>query len=64
MKQAKLLPLRSAAKVLGIKPENLRREADSGNVPHTKIGDDYLFSLTALEKTLLVRAEGKVADAR
>ena len=55
--EAKLLPLKSAARVLGVKPDNLRREADAGRVPFTTCGDEYLFALAALEATLLARAE-------
>jgi hypothetical protein len=54
-----LLPLKAAARVLGVKPESLRSEADASRVPFTKVGDEYLFALEALEKTLLARARGK-----
>lgn len=61
--QAKLLPLKSAARVLGVKPESLQREADAGRVPFTKVGDEYLFALLALETALLERAQGKAEVA-
>jgi hypothetical protein len=51
--------LKSAARVLGVKPANLQSEADAGRVPFTKVGDEYLFALAALEETLLARAQGK-----
>lgn len=54
---ANLFPLRSAARILGVKPASLQSEADAGRVPFTKCGDEYLFSIKALEKTLLERAE-------
>jgi hypothetical protein len=50
-----LLPLKAAARAIGVRPENLRAEADAGKVPHTKLGDDYLFGLKALETSLLAR---------
>lgn len=46
--------------MLGVKPENLRSEADAGRVPFTKVGDEYLFALMALEQALLARAKGEV----
>ncbi len=58
----KLLSLRTAARAIGVRPENLRAEADAGNVPHIRLGDDYLFVLKSLETTLLSRVvSGKAA---
>lgn len=56
-----LLPLKSAARALGVKPESLKAEADAGRVPFTKLGDEYVFALQALERSLERRAAGKVA---
>lgn len=68
MDSAKLLPLRTAARALGIQQKSLKAEADAGRVPHIRVGDDYLFSLAATEAVLLARAaqtkEGTVAHAR
>jgi hypothetical protein len=52
-----LLPLKAAARVLGVRPDSLRSEADAGRVPFTKIGDEYLFLLSALEAVLVQRAK-------
>jgi hypothetical protein len=57
-----LLPLKAVAKALGIRPENVRAEADAGRLPHTKLGDDYLFSLPDVESALLKRARGKAVS--
>lgn len=50
-----ILPLKLAAKVLGVRPENLQIEADAGRLPFTKIGDEYLFLLTELEAAIARR---------
>jgi hypothetical protein len=62
----KLLPLKTAARAIGVRPENLRAEADAGKVPHIRLGDDYLFALDSLESSLLSRVMiGKaVVDVR
>lgn len=59
-----LLPLKRAARVLGIKSASLQADADAGRVPFTKIGDEYLFVLSALEAALTERAQGKAPVVR
>jgi excisionase family DNA binding protein len=51
-----LLPVKGIARVFGLKPENIRAEADAGKLPHTRVGDEYLFNLAAVEAALLERA--------
>ena len=60
----KLLPLKAAARAIGVRAESLRAEADAGNVPHIRLGADYLFALKSLESALLSRvaSSGKGAD--
>jgi hypothetical protein len=47
-----ILNLRCAARVLGVRPENLKREAEAGRVPCARLGDEFVFSLSHLERTL------------
>lgn len=57
------LPLRAAARAIGIKPTDLRADADAGRVPFTKIGDEYIFELAALERAIAKRI-GEQGGAR
>jgi len=59
-----LLPLRAAARVIGVKPESLQAEADAGRLPFTKIGQEYMFLLDALESAIAERANRGRAVAR
>ena len=53
--QETLLPLRTAARLTGLKPENLRAEVESGNLPSVKVGDQYLYPLETIRAALLAR---------
>ncbi len=50
-----LLPLRTAAKLTGLKPENLRAEVEAGRLPGIKVGDQYLYPIRAIKAALLAR---------
>lgn len=52
-----LLPLRTAARLTGLKPENLRAEVEAGRLPAIKVGDQYLYPLQAIRAALLERAK-------
>jgi hypothetical protein len=52
-----LLPLRLAARRIGIKPDTLRAAAERGEIPSLKIGDELLFDVESVERELFERAE-------
>lgn len=61
----KVLPLKAAARAIGLKPDDLKADADAGLVPFTKVGGEYVFELHALEAAIATRAQqgkGKGAD--
>ena len=51
-----VLPLRDAARRLGVSRAWLRREALAGRVPALRAGATFLFSAAALESALARRA--------
>jgi hypothetical protein len=57
MDTKRILPLRVAARALGVKPDDLKADADAGLVPFTKVGSAYVFELCALERAITSRAE-------
>ena len=52
-----LLPLRTAARLTGLKPENLRAEVEAGKLPSVKVGDQHLYPLQAIRAALLARVK-------
>ena len=50
-----LLPLKTAARLLGLKPENLQCEVAAGKLPAVKVGDQYLYPVEAIKKSLQKR---------
>ena len=54
------IQLAHAARLMGVRSEWLRTEAEAGRLPGFKAGDDWLFDLPRLERALIerVRAEG------
>ena len=52
-----LLPLRTAAWLTGLKPDNLRAEVEAGHLPGVKVGDQYLYPIRAIREALLARVK-------
>lgn len=57
MKKTPLLNLSQMARRLGVKPQWLRAEADTGRVPAAKAGDGYLFDVETVEAVFRGRAK-------
>jgi hypothetical protein len=55
MKQRSLLPLRLAARRLGVKASSLRAAAGQGHVPAVSVGDELLFDLCDVKRALFAR---------
>ena len=58
-----LLPIGAMARRLGVPPKELRREAEAGTIPCTRVGAAMLFNPKAVERVLLERA-AKGQDAQ
>jgi hypothetical protein len=52
-----LLPLRLAARRIGIKASSLRVAAERREVPSIRIGDELLFNVESVERELFDRAD-------
>ena len=56
----RLLPLHSLAASLGLRPADLRRAAENGEIPFVQVGDHgRLFDRDLVERVLLARAAGE-----
>ena len=58
-----LLPLSAMARRLRVPPKWLRTEAEAGRLPHLAAGGAILFDPETVERLLLERARGQVAEA-
>jgi hypothetical protein len=54
-----LLPLRAAARRIGVKPESLRQAAERGELPSLRVGEDLLFDVPTVERVLRERLKRK-----
>ena len=50
-----LLRLKTGARLLGLKPDNLQCEVTAGKLPAVKVGDQYLYPVDAIRKALQKR---------
>lgn len=57
-----LLPLRTAARLTGLKPQTLREEVRAGRLPGVKVGTEYLYPLNAIRAALLTRVKAAAPD--
>jgi len=52
------------ARRLKVRASWLRADADSGRLPHTRVGDGYIFDVEAVETALLARARTRPAPTK
>lgn len=55
-----LLPLRAAARLTGLKPENLQAEVLAGKLPAIQVGGQYLYPVNAIRQALQKRLQEAV----
>jgi len=53
-----LLPIAAMARRLGVPVAELRKAAESGDVPSVRLGDALVFNSCAVKESLLARAKG------
>jgi hypothetical protein len=59
----RLIPLKVMARRLGVRPDWLRTEAESGRLPGVLAGHTVLFEPASVERLLLERARAAAREA-